>query len=97
MTKKVKIGEREFNLGSLTALDIKKVDEEKAEQKLSDYDYVYYVILHGVKRFNPEIKYTLDEFMDIFPIEGQEEKIKEILLVLGIDKAKNFKPGIGKK
>lgn len=95
-TKKVKIGEREFTLGSLTSLDLQKVEEGKKEKKLTDYQYVYYMILHGIKRYNPEVKMTLEEFQDIFPVEGMKAKIKEILAVLGLGKA-NFKPGIGKK
>jgi len=96
MIKKVKIGEREFNLGSLTSLDLQKVEEGKEEKKLTDYQYVYYMILHGIKRYNPEVKFTLEEFMDIFPVEGMKEKIKEVLAVLGLQKT-NFKPGVGEK
>lgn len=96
MTTKVKIGEKEFNLGSLTALDLQEVEQEKEEKKLTDYQYVFYMILHGVKRYNPEVKLTLEEFQDIFPAKGMKEKIKEVLAVLGIAKA-NFKPGVGKK
>ena len=95
MTQKIRIGEREFNLGSLTALDLQKVEKEKEERKLTDYQYVYYMILHGIKRYDPEVKMTLEEFMDLFPVKGMKEKIKEILAVLGIAK-ENFTPGVGK-
>ena len=95
MTTKVKIGEGEFNLGTLYSSDLELMEKGKEEKKLTDYQYVYYSILHGIKRYNPEVKLTLEEFMDIFPLVGMKEKIKELFVIMGISK-ENFKPGVGK-
>lgn len=81
----VKIGEREYKLESLTAYDLNKLDKEKKEKTLSDYEYAFYVILHGIKKFNPEIKMTLDEFMDTFPVVGIKDKLKELEEITGVN------------
>ena len=89
---KVKIGEKEYRLESLVSNDLKALEAKKKENKLSDYDYAHAVILHAIKKFNPDVKMTLDEFMNIFPLKGMEEKLIEIGEVIGLD----FKTGIAK-
>ena len=89
---KVKIGSKEYQLDSLVSNDLKILEAEKEKEKLSDYDYAHAVMLHAVKKFNPDVKMTLNEFMDIFPLKGMEEKLIEIGEIIGLD----FKTGIGK-
>jgi len=89
---KVKIGSKEYQLDSLTSLDLKELEAKKKEDKLDDYDYTHAVILHAVKKFNPEEKMSLSDFMGIFPLKGIEEKLIEIGEIIGLD----FKTGIGK-
>jgi hypothetical protein len=90
----VKIGDREYKLESLTSLDLKKLNQDKEEKKLSDYDHTFNIYLYAVKKFNPDIKMTLDEFMDSFPLAGIDEKIKEVNEILGL----NFtQPATGRK
>jgi len=88
---KVKIGKKEYELESLSSLDLKKVEKEKEDKKLTDYDYSYYVILYAVKKFNGDVKLTLDEFMEEFPIKDINKKFEEIGKIIGLD----FKMGIG--
>ena len=87
---KVKIGKKEYELGSLSSLDLKKLEAKKAEGKIEEYDYAYFCILHAIKRFNPNVTFTLEEFMDEFPIKNISDKFKEIGDIIGLD----FKVGI---
>lgn len=89
---KVKIGNKEYKLDSLTSIDLKELEAKKKEDKLDDYDYAHAVMLHAVKKFNPDVKMSLNEFMSIFPLKGMEEKLKEIGEIIGLD----FRTGIGK-
>lgn len=101
---KVKIGEKEYKLESLTSLDLKKIDEGRDKNKakteeegrLSKYEWTFHIILYAVKKFNGDIKMTLEEFMDSFPLIGLWEKVEEILKITGLDE-KNLTEGIGKK
>lgn len=90
---KVKIGVNEYNLESLTALDLRKINQEKKEKKIEDYDQTFNIYLYAIKKFNDGIKMTLDEFMDSFPLTNMQEKIKEINEILGV----NFTLPNGKK
>ena len=89
---KVMIGSKEYQLDSLTSQDLKELEAQKEEDKISDYDYTHAVILCAVNKFNPDVKMTLKEFMSIFPLKGIEEKLIEIGDIIGLD----FKAGIGK-
>jgi len=91
---------KEYELKSLSSLDIKKIDEMqkendgKKDKGLSDYDMAFKLFLFAFKKFNPDMeKMSLDEFMDIFPLIDMENKINEIMEITGL----NFKKGIGKK
>ena len=91
---------KEYELKSLSSLDLKRIDEmtrenkEKKDKGISDYDLTFTMFLLAFKKFNPDMKdMTLDEFMDIFPLVDMENKINEITEVTGL----NFKKGIGKK
>jgi len=90
----------EYELRSLSSLDLKKIDEmrkendEKKDKGISDYEMTFKLFLYAFKKFNPGIKsMSLDEFMDIFPLVDMENKTNEIMKITGLD----FKKGIGKK
>ena len=87
---KVKIGKKEYELESLSSLDLKKLEEIKKDGKLSDYDYAYTFMLYAVNKFN-DLHLTLDEFMEGFPIKDADKKFDEIGDIIGVD----FKVGIG--
>ena len=89
---KVKIGKKEYELESLSSLDLKKLEKEKEDKKITDYDYSYLLMLHAIKRYNPDVTLTLDQFMDEFPIKDLKNKFKEIGDAIGLD----FKMGVGK-
>ena len=89
---KVKIGKKEYELESLSSLDLKKLEAMKEKDKLTDYDYAYFVMLYAVKKFNKDITLTLDQFMEEFPIKDIDKKFGEIGEIIGLD----FKIGIGK-
>ena len=82
---KVKIGDKEYELDSLTALDLKKINELKEKSKLTDFDQTFNLYLYAVKKFNNEVKMGLEEFMDSFPMVDMQEKIKEINKILGVN------------
>ena len=88
---KVKIGKREYELESLSSFDLKKLEAEKEEKKLSDYDYAYTFMLRAVNKFN-NLNLTLDEFMELFPIKDADKKFDEIGEIIGVD----FTMGSGK-
>ena len=89
---KVKIGLKEYELDGLTALDLKKMEAKKTELKLTEYDYSYFIMLYGVKKYNPDITMTLEEFQESFPLRGLKEKFVELGKIFGLD----FKLGVGK-
>ena len=82
---KVKIGKKEYELESLSSLDLKKVEKKKEEEKLSDYDYSYAVILYAIKKFNKDVSSTLEEFQESFPIKNINKKFEEIGEIIGLD------------
>ncbi len=91
---------KEYELKSLSSLDLKKIDGSQKENKnkkdkaLSDYDMTFNIYLYAFKKFNPELKnMTLDEFMEIFPLVDMEKESKKIMEITGL----NFKAGVGKK
>ena len=88
---KVKIGKKDYELESLSSLDLKKVEKIKEDKELDDYDYAYFVILYAVKKFNKDINMTLEEFQESFPIKKIDDKFKEIGETIGLD----FKIGVG--
>lgn len=94
------LDDKEYELKSLSALDLKKIDkirdenEKKKDKGISDYDITFTLFLFAFKKFNPDMKdMVLDEFMEIFPLVGMEDKTKEIMKITGLD----FKKGVGKK
>jgi len=82
---KVKIGVNEYKLESLTALDLRKLNKEKEEKKIEDYDQTFNIYLYAIKKFNKDMDMTLDSFMDSFPVKDMQEKIKEINEILGVN------------
>jgi len=82
---KVKIGETEYKLESLTALDLRKINQDKEDNKLSDFDQTFNMYLYAIKKFNVDMKMSLDEFMDLFPLKTMQEQIKEINEILGVN------------
>ncbi|MCK4329307.1 hypothetical protein KAX02_05640 [candidate division WOR-3 bacterium] len=82
---KVKIGDVEYKLESLTALDLKKLNKEKEDKKISDYDQTFTIYLYAIKKFNDNVKMSLEEFMDSFPLSGMQKKMKEINEITGIN------------
>ena len=82
---KVKIGENEYKLESLTALDLRKLNKEKEEKKIEDYDQTFNIYLYAIKKFNKDVDMTLDSFMDSFPVKDMQDKIKEINEILGVN------------
>jgi len=91
---------KEYELRSLSSLDLKKIDqmkdenEKKKDKGISDYDMTFKLFLFAFKKFNPSMKtMNLDEFMDIFPLVEMENKSNEVMAVTGLD----FKKGVGKK
>ena len=82
---KIKIGDVEYKLESLTALDLRKLNQEKEDKKISDYDQTFTIYLYAIKKFNDNIKMNLEEFMDSFPLNGMQEKMKEINEITGIN------------
>ena len=88
---KVKIGKKEYELESLSSLDLKKLEAMKEKEKLSDYDYSYAVILYAINKFNGVTGLSLEGFMDEFPIKNIDKKFEEIGEIIGLD----FKVGIG--
>ena len=88
---KVKIGKKDYELETLSSLDLKKLQEKRKKEKLSDYDYAYAFMLHAVNKFN-NLNLTLDEFMEEFPLKDADKKFEEIGEIIGVD----FKTGIGK-
>ena len=103
---KVKIGDKEYELKSLSSLDLKKIDEMKKNNdalkdedklKLSDYDQTFNTLLYAIKKFNPEAKeMNLTDFMESFPLIGIWNKIKEIYKITGLSE-ENLEVGVGKK
>ena len=89
---KVKIGKKEYELESLSSLDIKVLEKKKEDEKITDYDYSYLLMLHAIKKFNSDVCLTLDQFMDEFPIKDLKKKFEEIDDAIGLD----FKMGVGK-
>ena len=82
---KVKIGDKEYELGSLTALDLKRINDIKEKGKMSDYDQTFNTYLYAIKKFNPEVKMTIENFMDSFPLKDMQKKIKELNEIIGIN------------
>jgi len=82
---KVKIGVNEYKLESLTALDLRKLNKEKEEKKIEDYDQTFNIYLYAIKKFNKDVDMTLDSFMDSFPVKDMQDKIKEINEILGVN------------
>ena len=82
---KVKIGVNEYKLESLTALDLRKLNKEKEEKKIEDYDQTFNIYLYAIKKFNKDVDMTLDLFMDSFPVKDMQDKIKEINEILGVN------------
>jgi len=82
---KIKIGKIEYKLDSLTALDLRKINKVKEENKLSDFDQTFNLYLYAIKKFNDGIEMSLEGFMDSFPMVGMQEKIKEINEILGVN------------
>jgi len=82
---KIKIGKIEYKLDSLTALDLRKINKVKEDNKLSDFDQTFNLYLYAIKKFNDGIKMSLEDFMDSFPMVGMQEKIKEINEILGVN------------
>jgi len=100
MSKIKMLDGKEYELSSLSSLDLKKIDEMKKENDekkgkgISDYDMTFNLFLFAFKKFNPDMKnMNLDEFMDIFPLVDMETKTNEIMAITGLD----FKKGVGKK
>ena len=89
---KVKIGDKEYKLDSLTSLDLKKLEAKKKEEKIEDYDYAYTIILFAIKKFNKDVDLTLDQFMESFPLKDLDKKFDEIGDTIGLD----FEIRIGK-
>ena len=89
---KVKIGKKDYELESLSSLDLKKLEKLKEEKELEEYDYSYYVILYAVKKFNKDISLTLEEFMEEFPIKDIKKTFNLIGKIIGLD----FKLGVGR-
>ena len=82
---KVKIGDVEYKLESLTALDLKKLNKEKEDKKIPDFDQTFNIYLYAIKKFNDNMKMNLEEFMDSFPLNGMQKKMKEINEITGIN------------
>jgi len=101
---KVKIGNKEYEFESLSTLDLKNLDEgrdknkakKEGEDKLTDYEWTFYMILYAIKKFNLDIKMSLNEFMDSFPLIDIWIKVEEIFEITGLNE-KNLTKGIGKK
>lgn len=100
MSKIKMLDGKEYELRSLSSLDLKKIDEmrngndKKKDKGISDYDMTFKLFLFAFQKFNPSMKtMSLDEFMDIFPLVGMEDKTNEVMSVTGL----NFKKGVGKK
>ena len=100
MAKVKMLDGKEYELKSLSSLDLKNIDELQKENKskkdkgISDYDMTFTIYLYTFKKFNPELKnMTLEEFMEIFPLVDMTEKVDEITKITGL----NFKQGVGKK
>ena len=103
---KVKIGDREYELKSLSSLDLKKIDEIKKnndllkdddKSKILDYDQTFNTLLYAIKKFNPNVReMSLNEFMESFPLIGLWDKVKEIHRITGLNK-ENLAMGVGKK
>ena len=100
MSKIKMLDGKEYELRSLSSLDLKKIEEmqkeneKKKDKGVSSYDMTFKLFLFAFKKFNPGIKnMNLDEFMDIFPLVDMEKKTNEIMEITGLD----FKRGVGKK
>ena len=100
MAKVKMLDGKEYELKSLSSLDLYNIDElqkknkELKDKAISDLKMTFTIYLYAFKKFNPELKdMKLDEFMEIFPLVGMEEKIEEISKITGL----NFKAGVGKK
>lgn len=100
MSKIKMLDGKEYELGSLSSLDLKKIEEmqkeneKKKDKGISSYYMTFNLFLFAFKKFNPGMKnMILDEFMEIFPLVGMEDKTNEIMKITGLD----FKKGVGKK
>lgn len=100
MSKFKMLDGKEYELGSLSSLDLKRIEEmqkendAKKDKGISNYDMTFKLFLFAFKKFNPDMKnMNLDEFMEIFPLVGMEDKTNEIMKITGLD----FKKGVGKK
>jgi len=90
--KKVKIGNVEYKLESLTALDLRTLNKEKEEKKISDFDQTFNMYLYAIKKYNDGINMTLDEFMESIPLVEIQDTITKINEILGL----NFTQPTGK-
>lgn len=100
MPKIKMLDSKEYELGSLSSLDLKRIGEmgkendKKKDKGLSPYEMTFNLFLFAFRKFNPDMRdMTIQEFMEIFPLVGMEKKMKEIMEITGL----NFKKGVGKK
>lgn len=91
----VKINNRVFRIAKLNMLDAKRIDEAKIKQKMSDLDFQFFMLLYALKKADSDLKITLDEFLEMIPIDETAEIIKKIREVSGLEKF--FKLGGAKK
>ena len=82
---KVKIGDKEYKLGPLNAFDLDEINEDLKGKKLSELKKSFNIYLYAIKKYNDDVKMDLKEFMLSFPLDGMEEKTKEINKVTGIN------------
>jgi hypothetical protein len=91
----VKIKDREFEVAKLNMLDAKRIDEAKEKQKMGELDFQFYMLLYALKKADPNLKMTLDEFLEMLDVDKTAEIIKQIRDLSGLEKF--FKSGDAKK
>ena len=63
---------------------------------MSDLDFQFYMLLYALRKADPALKLTLDEFLEMLPIDETAEIVKQIREASGLEKF--FKlGGAGKK
>jgi len=83
--KKITIGTKEYNIGELSAFEIDEINEKLEDKKLSKMRQSFSLYLCAIKKYNPDVKMTLEEFMKAFPLSEMKKKIKQLNEYTGVN------------
>ena len=84
-TVKVKIGDKEYEIGSLNSFDLDLINESQKGKKLTELQKSFDIYLFAIKKYNDDVKINLEEFMKSFPLKDMQEKLKKINEITGVN------------